>query len=63
MWSVSFNNKSIIFVADCKYTCHWRCREEVDLDCIGAWPQIERNMSIDEVSMKTLHLLEKVSLL
>ncbi|KAK3728850.1 hypothetical protein QZH41_020225 [Actinostola sp. cb2023] len=48
-------------IHDCKYTCHWRCLEEIDLDCIGAWPpsHIARNMSIDEMAMKTLHLLDQ----
>lgn len=53
---------SIVFFSDCKYTCHWRCIEEIDLDCIGSWPQhIARNMSIDEIAMKTLHQLDQVS--
>ena len=34
----------------------------MDLDCTGGW-QFERNMSVDEMTMKTLHLLDKVTLI
>ena len=44
---------------DCKYTCHRRCKEDVDLDCTGSW-LYERMMSVDEVTMKTLHLVGQV---
>lgn len=44
----------------CKYTCHRRCRDEVELDCIGGdWPKIERNMSVDEMTLGKLHLIEQ----
>ena len=49
-------------ITDCKYTCHRRCRDEVDLDCTGGW-QLERNLSVDEMSMKTLHLINQVFLI
>lgn len=49
-----------VFFTDCKYTCHRRCKDEVDLDCTGGW-QFERNMSVDEVTMKTLHVINQVT--
>ena len=51
-----------VSITDCKYTCHRRCREEVDLDCTGGW-QLERNLSVDEMTMKTLHLIDQVLLI
>ncbi|EDO41731.1 predicted protein, partial [Nematostella vectensis] len=39
--------KQAIRCKHCKYTCHRRCRIDVDLDCLGAWPNIVRNMSDD----------------
>ena len=51
-----------VSIADCKYTCHRRCRDDVDLDCTGGW-QFERNLSVDEMTMKTLHLIDQVMLL
>lgn len=48
-----------VSITDCKYTCHRRCRGEVDLDCTGGW-QFERNLSVDEMTMKTLHLIDQV---
>lgn len=51
-----------VSITDCKYTCHRRCRDEVDLDCTGGW-QFERNLSVDEMTMKTLHLIDQVILI
>lgn len=51
-----------VSITDCKYTCHRRCRDEVDLDCTGGW-QLERNLSVDEMTMKTLHLIDQVLLI
>lgn len=51
-----------VSIADCKYTCHRRCRDDVDLDCTGGW-QFERNLSVDEMTMKTLHLIDQVMLI
>ena len=56
---IFFNNAMFLFATDCKYTCHRRCRDDVDLDCTGGW-HLERNMSVDEMSMKTLHLMSQV---
>ena len=52
-------NFPISVFTDCKYTCHRRCKEDVDLDCTGGW-LYERMMSVDEVTMKTLHLVDQV---
>ena len=52
-------NFPISLFTDCKYTCHRRCKEDVDLDCTGGW-LYERMMSVDEVTMKTLHLVDQV---
>ena len=51
-----------VSITDCKYTCHRRCRDEVDLDCTGGW-QLERNLSVDEMTLKTLHLIDQVLLI
>lgn len=51
-----------VSITDCKYTCHRRCRGDVDLDCTGGW-QFERNLSVDEMTMKTLHLVDQVMLI
>lgn len=48
--------KQCVRCKNCKYTCHRRCKEDVDLDCTGSW-LYERMMSVDEVTMKTLHLV------
>ncbi|XP_022800714.1 ras association domain-containing protein 5-like isoform X2 [Stylophora pistillata] len=48
--------RDVYLSVDCKYTCHRRCKEDVDLDCTGSW-LYERMMSVDEVTMKTLHLV------
>ena len=52
------------FITDCKYTCHRRCKDHVDLDCLpsGAWSPVNKHMSIDEVTLKSLDHLEHVSL-
>lgn len=50
--------KQCVRCKNCKYTCHRRCKEEVDLDCTGGW-QLGRINSIDEMTMKTLHLIEQ----
>ena len=34
----------------------------MDLDCTGGW-QFERNLSVDEMTMKTLHLIDQVMLI
>lgn len=34
----------------------------MDLDCTGGW-QFERNLSVDEMTMKTLHLIDQVIIL
>ena len=36
-----------------------RCQELVDLDCTGGW-QLGRMNSVDEMTMKTLHLIDQV---
>lgn len=51
-----------VSITDCKYTCHRRCTGDVDLDCTGGW-QFERNLSVDEMTMKTLHLVDQVMLI
>lgn len=50
--------KQCVRCKNCKYTCHRRCQDQVDLDCTGGW-QLGRNNSIDEITMKTLHLIEQ----
>lgn len=50
--------KQCVRCKNCKYTCHRRCKEDVDLDCTGGW-LYERMMSVDEVTMKTLHLVDQ----
>lgn len=50
--------KQCVRCKNCKYTCHRRCRGDVDLDCTGGW-QFERNLSVDEMTMKTLHLVDQ----
>ncbi|XP_020609801.1 ras association domain-containing protein 1-like isoform X1 [Orbicella faveolata] len=50
--------KQCVRCKNCKYTCHRRCRDDVDLDCTGGW-QFERNLSVDEMTMKTLHLIDQ----
>lgn len=50
--------KQCVRCKNCKYTCHKRCQENVDLDCTGGW-HLGRNNSVDEITMKTLHLIEQ----
>ncbi|XP_068701835.1 ras association domain-containing protein 1-like [Montipora capricornis] len=50
--------KQCVRCKNCKYTCHKRCQEQVDLDCTGGW-HLGRNNSVDEITMKTLHLIER----
>lgn len=50
--------KQCVRCKNCKYTCHKRCQELVDLDCTGGW-QLGRMNSVDEMTMKTLHLIEQ----
>ena len=44
----------------CKYTCHLRCKDEVLLECDGGLIRDAKEMSREEITLKTLEILSQV---
>lgn len=43
----------------CKYTCHLRCKDEVLLECDGGLIRDAKEMSREEITLKTLEILSQ----
>ena len=50
----------LLFKSGCKYTCHLRCKDEVLLECDGGLVRNAKEMTREEITLKTLEILSQV---